>query len=262
MIFEAPLVGPLGVSHSKTDSRTIKLAQVAVRRPLRAPPSKAIWGVLPTGGVVKRGEAYGNTEIGNCVFAEWGGVDETVCAHTGAPRKVTRDVAIQGYSDYTNYDRATGKGDDGSSMYDGIKWAKAIGLIDAFAQIETGDAVQCKAEIELAVHLTMSAQLSVAMPIAWQSRKVWDSAPAQGRDRTWEYGSWGGHAISVIDYDQRGLWVFTWGGVKFMTWEGYLSYRKSDAYVGFHHALARMPDGSPTPCGLYASEIKRILAGL
>lgn len=259
---EAPLVGPLGCSFRKTDSRTVKLAQIAARKPLRAPPSARRWSVLPSGAVIKRGEAYGNNRLGNCVFAQWGGVDETVCAHTSAKRMITADVAIQGYSDYTNYDRATGTGDDGSSMFDGVKWALDIGLIKAFAQIETADERQCKREVELATEITHSAQLSVAMPLAWQKQAVWDSAPPRGKDSTWEYGSWGGHAISAIDYDQRGLWVFTWGGVKFLTWEGYLSYRKPDAYVGFHHALANTPDGRLTPCGLYAAETRLILKGL
>lgn len=260
MTLSAAPYGKLGCSFSKTDSRTVKLAEVAARVTLPAPPSARRWNVLPSGARVQRGEDYGNGEIGNCVFAEWGGVDETVCAWTGASRMVTRDVAIQGYSDYTNYDRETGKGDDGSSMFDGVKWARDIGLITAFAQIDTSNDEQCKREIELAIDLTQSAQLSVALPLAWRGKRVWTSAP-KGRDSTWEWGSWGGHAISAVDYDQRGLTIFTWGYLVEMPWEGYLSYRKADAYVGFHHALARTPAGIVTPCGRYADEVLRILKG-
>ena len=50
----------------------------------------------------------------------------------------------------------------------------------------------------------------------WQGKKTWDFV------RGAELGSWGGHAVWAVGYDDGGLWVVTWGILQYITWDGFM----------------------------------------
>lgn len=251
----APLVGPLGATRHDFDRRTVALSvAVASAGNIPRPSSGRRWSVAPSGKVIKR-SSHGNGRYGCCVFTTEANLDETVCAQTGAKPMTNEDVVLDGYDRFTDFDRKTGANDNGASMLDGVKWAKSIGLFRAYADVEMGD----PREVELAIDLTMGVQLSLALPRAWQTRAVWDTVPDYQRDASWDYGSWGGHSVCGVDYDRRGIVLVTWGGYKLLTWQALASYRKRDAFAGFHHALEKTPAGVLTPNGRTAAAILALL---
>ena len=69
----------------------------------------------------------------------------------------------------------------------------------------------------------------IALPISAQHQQVWDVPPG-GIIGAGFPGSWGGHAVPILDYDMRGLTCITWGQTKRMTW-GFLKLYCDEAYA-------------------------------
>lgn len=64
--------------------------------------------------------------------------------------------------------------------------------------------------------------IGVALPVTAQTQPVWDVVPNGGADA--EPGSWGGHAVPVVDYNASTLTIVTWGALKEMTWAFWNKY--------------------------------------
>ena len=251
----APLVGPLGALEDTFDPRTVKFsAALKQAGPMPRPGSSRRYSLTEEGGAIKR-SAHGNNKYGSCVFTTHANLDETVCAHTGATPITNEQIVLAGYDKHTDFDLETGANDNGASMLDGVRWAKSIGLFSDYAEVDTSD----QEEVDLALDLTMGVQIALALPVAWRSRKVWDTIPDSDRDSAWKYGSWGGHSVCIVDQDRRGYTIVTWGGYKLLTRPALASYRKHNAFAGFHHALAKTQDGDLTPTGRTAAAIKALL---
>lgn len=121
--------------------------------------------------------------------------------------------------------------------------------IDAFAALEDlGNLALVKA----ACWLFSGLYIGIALPLTAQTQEVWDVAPDMP-DRN-APGSWGGHAVSVIQYDAQGVTVVTWGAEKRMTWEFWRTYVE-EAYAvlptdfqGMHTKLL--------PCGFDYNQLQ------
>jgi hypothetical protein len=66
--------------------------------------------------------------------------------------------------------------------------------IGAFAELDPHN----RADLEVALNLTGSAYVGVDLPLAAQHQTVWDV----GYGAEYESGSWGGHAMAMLGYDQ------------------------------------------------------------
>ena len=73
-----------------------------------------------------------------------------------------------------------------------------------------------------AIWLFGGAYIGVELPISAQTQEVWD-VPANSTPED-EPGSWGGHAIYLVAYDQKTLTCITWGQLKKMTWRWFAQY--------------------------------------
>jgi hypothetical protein len=58
------------------------------------------------------------------------------------------------------------------------------------------------------------------LPASAQDQKVWEVGHGKGSEK----GSWGGHAIAIVDYDKDGLVCVTWGAELRMTWSFFARY--------------------------------------
>ena len=103
--------------------------------------------------------------------------------------------------------------DTGCDPADVVAKAKADGL-DGH-KIEA--AVDCSDLVLAAIHFFGGCYLSVALPITAQTQAVWDLAPGTPLTGDHAPGSWGLHEVIVVQYDEDGVTVITWGQKKRVT---------------------------------------------
>ena len=58
--------------------------------------------------------------------------------------------------------------------------------------------------------------LGLQLPLTARAQATWDWTGAL--DGPARPGSWGGHAVDVVRYDEGALTIVTWGALKAMTW--------------------------------------------
>ena len=133
-----------------------------------------------------------------------------------------------------------GDPDAGANMLDVLKYWRTAGLagdkIMAFVQIETGNNTQ----VMNAVNLFGNCYIGVSLPnfavpkntdplqIPW----VLPPGGATGKDNSPNPNN--GHCIPAVGYDQRNIYVVTWGQLKSMSWQFY------DAYMDEAYAVLSM----------------------
>lgn len=91
--------------------------------------------------------------------------------------------------------------------------------IDGFVSLDWTN----KTLVQTAQYLFGATSIGFDLPQAWLNSDVWDVTNS---------GTVGGHDVSPIDYDERGVYVSSWGRIYLMTWAAFLSRRWiGEAYV-------------------------------
>jgi hypothetical protein len=175
----------------------------------------------------------GNDSIGDCVIAQVFHALIHVHHVLGLPIPdvdALTAMAIEVYSAVTGYVPGDPSTDQGSNPPDAYAFWKQVGLpfpddahrhqIDVYAQILPHDGVN----IMRAIYACDSVGLSLAMPQAWQGAATWDVGGDPNTDPAWQPGGWGGHQVLGVSYDRRNIAVWTWGGVKLLTWRAWGTY--------------------------------------
>jgi hypothetical protein len=190
----------LGKFPYKHDKRHFMAANML--RPLTIAPAKCRWGQGTQSGMM------GNDVLGCCT---WSAAGHMIQAWTGNSAKHTTTVSDD---DIRRAYWGTGSQDDGRYMADVLKYWRQTGLggrrILGYALVNTADEV----EVKQASLVFGGLYLGLALPTAWQAADVWDRVDFDSP------GTWGGHAVNVVDYGQDGLVLCTWGQLQRLTWEG------------------------------------------
>jgi hypothetical protein len=74
--------------------------------------------------------------------------------------------------------------------------------------------------VKQAIDLFGGIYIGLELPSAWQGAPLWDVGPGSA----FAPGSWGGHAVPAIAYDENGVTVVTWGQLMPMTWAAFARY--------------------------------------
>lgn len=193
------------------------------------PPSvdwaKAVrtWGML------------GNDVAGDCTAAAFLHMAQAWCAAVGITFTPTTAQAFALYSAVTGYNPVTGANDNGANEIDVLNYCRTTGAaghkILAYAALN----VQDEKEVKQAINLFGGIYIGVSMPNAWQGSKVWRANPNQGLlarlfkkfGGDWTPGSWGGHAIPILGYDDsaENFTVVSWGDAGYrMTYKAFTEY--------------------------------------
>lgn len=177
------------------------------------------------------------------------------------PTRVPDDCVLRLYSAVTGYNPENPNTDQGANILDvlnywrnrGIPAKKTLfGLFNISStthQILGYAAVDIKNQTEVKQALTVFGGLyiGVELPIYIQDADAW-AMPAESvsaDDRV--PGSWGGHAINVVGYNETGVQVVTWGKTLWMSWDFWNTY-VDEAYVVmtndfFTDATSKTPTG-------------------
>jgi hypothetical protein len=220
-----PSVFRLGKLPVKRDPRTLQLANYLRPEALPPAPPSIQWG-----DKVPKWALFANDRVGDCTCAAAGHLIMDWTAND-SPKMVTPSdkEILATYSAITGYDPKTGANDTGAYALDVLNhWRKkgvAKRKILAYAALEPGN----QGHVKDALYLFGGCYLGLSLPITAQGQKVW-SVPPGGAQGEGMPGSWGGHAVSIVGYDPRGLSVVTWGAVKHMTW-GFMDAYCDEAYA-------------------------------
>jgi hypothetical protein len=204
------VLGKLGKLAPRVDVRTLALARYVDPSRLPDPPA-----TIDLTGRVPEWPMYGNDTIGDCTVAASAHMIEAwTAAARGAAVEVTEDAVLTAFDRVKVVDPLTGE--EGAVELDVLRdWRKhGVGghRIGAYARVSTVDHRLARAGAWLFGGLYLGLQL----PLSARGQETWDwGGSLTGPDRP---GSWGGHAVDVVRYDDAGLTVVTWGRLQAMTW--------------------------------------------
>jgi hypothetical protein len=208
----------LGKNPPKFDKRTLLFGKYLTAT--LAPPPDAVNYAKPVSGW----PMMGNDVYGDCTCAAAGHMIEEWTANNG-PEKTLSDAQI--LAAYNHF--AHGNADAGANMIDVLKYWRTTGIggdkITAFTQLEPKNDIQARD----AVNIFGNCYIGVALPnfavtpgsnflqtpwVVPPQGPVGDAAPNPNN----------GHCIPAVAYDERNLYVVTWGALKSMSWQFYDAY--------------------------------------
>jgi hypothetical protein len=214
----------LGKLAPKHDPRTLHLANYLDTEKLPTIPKLFDWS-----GKVAQWGMLANDRLGDCTCASAGHLIETWTANASTEIVPSDADIIAAYSAVSGYDPATGENDNGAVELDVLNYWRRTGIanhkIFAYAACEPRNHSHVKA----AVYLFGGCYIGLALPLSAQNQAVW-SVPSWGLYGSGRPGSWGGHAVNVVAYDQHFLTVVTWGALQRMTW-GFWDHYTDESYA-------------------------------
>lgn len=201
----------LGKSAAKYDSRTLRLARYLTPE-LPQPP----FSIDNSGGRTDWGVML-NNNFGCCTIA---GCGHALQSWTGCT--VPDAVIISYYEEWDGFDPDDLNTDRGGNELDVLnKWRRfgfAGHQISGFAAVNPRNSTH----VEQAIQMFGGIYTGIELPKTAQCQSIWDVAPTKGRDAY--PGSWGGHCVWVLGYDQNYLTCVTWGKLLKMTWGFWNTY--------------------------------------
>ena len=166
----------------------------------------------------------GNDQYGNCVFA--GAAHETMLYNHEADKDVTfnNDAVLSDYSAVTGFNPNDPSTDQGADMYEAAKYRINTGVhdasgdvhkIDAFADLELD-----QTEVKQAIYYFTAAPLGVAITqnaqAQFEAKEPWTPEDDDEVE--------GGHYVPAVGYDDKYVYVVTWGKIHPVTWEYFTTY--------------------------------------
>ena len=213
----------LGRLKSKPDPRTLHLRDYLLTPATTLPalPPSADW----TAAVKVPWGMLSNDQVGDCVIAAAAHMLMQWRWNAGAPFIPTDLQVLADYSAVTGYIPNDPSTDNGTDPLTALKRWKNVGFCTGH---KLGGFVATQAtrqkEIQYAIALMEGSYIALSLPIAAQNMTAWDIPPGQQLVGDWEPGSWGGHMVEAPKYDEQGVWVVTWGALKFVSWAFLAAY--------------------------------------
>lgn len=202
----------LGKRPAQHDPRTLRLARY-LPLDLPAPPD-----VVDFYSAAQRIGMMLNDQLGDCGPAMVGHQHQLWTASNGVEWVPADEDVVALYreaGDYVDGDPST---DNGVIMLRLMNSWRRVGIagrkIDGYVALDLKD----RELFKLAIHLFGSVSLGFDLPLSAQTQDGWFVAVG-GTFGDPTPGSWGGHAVPGVGYDERGLWIVTWGELKFVTWD-------------------------------------------
>jgi hypothetical protein len=203
----------LGKKAAKFDRRTLRLARYIEKRrvpviPRRHNLSKKTLKTFPLLRMMR------NDILGDCTCAAIGHMFQTWTVYGLVPWEPDDEAVVE------MYNKVNGGVDEGAAMLDVLNAMRKEGMI------LNGPTIRNRIYAYVSVDPTNHDQLRTAhflfggiyiganLPVSAQGQKLWDV----GEGPAAVPGSWGGHAMNVVDYDSGGVTFVTWGALQKATW--------------------------------------------
>lgn len=192
----------LGKREKRADRRTLQLKNY-LQAPI--PPKHCNW----VSGI-PQWPMYGNDTLGDCVIAAAGhAVGQWTYKANKNEALLSSAQIIQGYRDVGGYVPGDPTTDNGCDMLTALNYWRKTGFgghkILAFAEVNP----QNMNEVEQAIWLFGNLYTGVQLPISVQGKDFWALPSSLSGDGA--PGSWGGHCIPIMSYDNSAMCCVTWG---------------------------------------------------
>jgi hypothetical protein len=238
----------LGKLPVRTDVRTLRLARYL--DPAKLPPPPA---ALDLTANVSTWPMYGNDRTGDCTIAAAGHMIEAwTAAGRGTAVEISEAAVLAAFDRVKTVDPATGEA--GAVELDVLRYWRKQGIgghtIGAYARVALHDHTL----VRTGAWLFGGLYLGLALPLSAQTQQTWDWTGSLAGDAM--PGSWGGHAVDVVGFDEAGLTVVTWGALTRMTWSFWDHYCEEGYCIVSTDFLA----GGEAPNGFDLATLKRDLA--
>jgi hypothetical protein len=230
MTTSAIATGRLGKLPVRTDVRTLRLARYLDLATLPSPPS-----TIDLTTEVTEWPMYANDRRGDCTTAAAGHMIEAwTGAANGHADEITERAVLRAFDAVRVLDPSTGE--EGAYELDVLRYWRKSGIgrhrIGAFARVAGYD----HGLVRAGAWLFGGLLIGLALPLSARSQEVWDwTGTLTGDGRP---GSWGGHAVDVVGFDEGGLTVVTWGRLQRMTWSFWDRYC-DESYCILSHDFLR-----------------------
>lgn len=202
----------LGKQQARYDSRTLKLARYLDLHALPTPPAST-----SRADSVSDWPMYANDRLGDCTCAGMAHMVEFWLKMSDGQFSISEQDVIDAYTQVSGYDPATGENDNGAVELDVLNWWFKTGIaghrIESYAAVNIANHDLIKA----AAWLFDGLYIGVALPASAQNQPSWEYRPETGSQAY--PGSWGGHCVNVVDYDDSGVTVVTWGKTLHVSWD-------------------------------------------
>jgi hypothetical protein len=143
----------------------------------------------------------------------------------------------------------------GYNILDRLKyWAKTgmwSNTLYAYAAFEPSD----ESMLMVAINTFGLADIGINMPRAWMDADVWDA----GHGFAYRPGSWGGHSVPLVGYDEQHVYAVTWGQVQAITYAAIHQYC-DEAYACINPRWIN--DQGQTPSGFDLTQLREDLAAV
>jgi hypothetical protein len=209
---DMPATVRLGRIRSDVPSTAPRLSRFFDLRAMRNPPPASTNRRDKAAASLSR--MYLNDQLGCCVIsgkAHALGLWSTDSDSPGIVTATDAEIAQQ-------YRSVCGPADRGCMITDVLDYCVRSGFqangtrykIDGYAQVNWTD----KLLVQTAIHLFGACTIGINLPDEWTTAAVWDATNSP---------LVGGHDVTPVDYDERGVYVSSWGRVYLMTWRAFLS---------------------------------------
>lgn len=212
-------IGRLGKHSARKDHRTLNLSNYIRHNQLPNVPvihdwtkkKKGRWGMME------------NLNISNCTCAAAGHMIQTWTANTTKEIIIANKAVVDAYIVLSGYDPKTGANDNGVCAIDALKYWRKNGIgnhkIKAFATIDLKD----HKTLRNAIYFFGGVYVGMQLPKTIVGQDIWEVKDPKLKGKA-AVGSLGGHAVTVLAYDDTHLTCVSWGREKKMTWEFWNTY--------------------------------------
>lgn len=204
----------LGKLAPKCDDRTLRLARYLTPAMAAAPAWYNAAAKITDLGMM------GNDTLGDCTCATVGHMIQTWSSANGS-QEILPDADIVALYENFGYNPEDPSTDQGANVLDVLNYWRQNPVnghqLSAYASLNPKQVE----EVRKSIYYFGGAYIGVQLPVTAQNQDAWTVTSTKGDG---EPGSWGGHAIPVVDYDENYVYCITWGAVKAMTWDFFTTY--------------------------------------
>jgi hypothetical protein len=242
----------LGKKPPLVDRRTLQFA-LYLRPQLPAPPASVNYAKAVT-----RWPMYANDRYGDCTCAAAGHMIQCWRTNSDAsPRKPTTNDVVDFYSYFT-----TPGPENGVEMLRVLRHWRSTGLADDRITAYTQLRAKNIDDVKQSIYLFGACYIGVVLPkfITNADNPLtphW-ALPTHVTHGNGTRDPDGGHCIPAFAYDDKHLYVVTWGTLKAMTWDFYLAY-VDEAYAVLSTDWLK---GGRTPKGFDIDQLRTDLHAL
>ncbi len=191
----------LGKKPAKIDHRTLKLANYKLDN-LTVPNTCDYTNMVTNLGTML------NDEIGDCTIAAIGHLIQLWTAQNGSQSIIPNSDILSLYEKVTGYNPNEPNTDNGAVEIDVLNYWRSNPIdnnqLYAYVSINPKDIE----EIKQAIYYFNGAYIGVELPLSVQDEPEWKFQNLEGNNAP---GSWGGHAIPLVAYDDSTFTCITWG---------------------------------------------------